>query len=177
MRATQVVPTLIAACLVASTSCGDTATPTSPGGQAAAPPALATLTGVVHLSATKSTPVTLALDDGEEVELDGPVATQLTSLENAMVDVRGLWNPESFQVNDFLVRQVDGADVMDGVLIAFGVQDTAGGDLTFGLSLTRGAVVALPNPPAELTAHVGERVWVAESVDGQATTAFGIIGR
>lgn len=176
MRATRIVPTLIAACLVASTSCGDTATPTSPGGPTAAPPPLSTLTGVVHLSATKSAPVTLALDDGEEIELDGPAAADLTSLENAVVDVRGVWNPESFQVSDFLVRQVDGADVMDGVLIAFGVQDTVGGEFTYGLSLTRGSVVPLPNPPAELTVHIGERVWVAESVDGQPT-AFGVIGR
>jgi hypothetical protein len=176
MRASRIGPTLIAACLGASPAGAPTAPPTSPAGPAAAAPTLSTLTGVVQLSATKVSPVQLVLDDGEQIDLDGPPAAELTSLENAVVDVRGLWSSTTFLVSDFLVRQVDGADVMDGVLIAIGIQDTDTGDVVYGLSLTRGPVVPLENPPAALTSHLGERVWVAASADGQPT-AFGIIGR
>jgi len=176
MRTSRIVPTLIVACLVAGTSCSDSAPPTSPAGPAVAPPTLSTLTGMIQRSATKITPVLLILDDGEQVDLEGPPTAELTGLEAAVVDVRGTWNSTTFLVSDFLVRQVDGADVMDGVLIAMSIEDRDTGDVTYGLSLTRGPVVALENPPAELTAHLGERVWVAASADGQPT-AFGIIGR
>jgi len=176
MRTSRIVPTLIAACLVASTSCSDSAPPTSPAGPAATPLTLSTLTGMIQISTTKTTPVLLILDDGEQVDLDGPPTAELTGLENAVVDVRGIWDSSRFLVSDFLVKQVDGVDVMDGVLIAMSIEDTDAGDVAYGLSLTRGSVVALENPPAELTAHLGERVWVAASVDGQPA-AFGIIGR
>jgi hypothetical protein len=80
-------------------------------------------------------------------------------------------------VADFLVRRVDGAEVMDGVVTALHLQDEIEGDVIgYALSLTRGSLVPLMDPPAELIAHVGERVWIAETADGQAS-AFGIISR
>jgi hypothetical protein len=176
MRASRIVPTLIVACLVASTSCSDSAPPTSPAGPAAVPPALSSLTGMIQVSTTKTTPVLLILDDGEQIDLDGPPTAELTGLENAVVDVRGVWESARFLVSDFLVKQVGGVDVMDGVLIEMSIQEIDADAVTYGLSLTRGSVVALENPPAELTAHLGERVWVAASTDGQPAT-FGIIGR
>jgi hypothetical protein len=177
MRANGIVPTLIAACLVASTSCSDANAPTSPGEQAgpAAPAPLATLDGKVHLIATKANNILLTLADGEDIVLDGSAAANLANVENADVEVRGQWNADVFVVSDFLVRQVDGADVLDGVLLATQVEDD-GAVVGYALSLTRGSVVPLTNPPAELIAHVGERVWVAETADGQPC-AFGIIGR
>jgi hypothetical protein len=173
----RVVSTLIAACFVASTSCSDASTSTSPGGQAApeAPAPLTTLDGKVHLMPTRANNILLTLADGEDVVLDGSAAAALANVENADVEVRGQWSADIFVVSDFLVRQVDGADVLDGVLMAVQVEDD-GAVIGYALNLTRGSVVPLTNPPAELTSHVGERVWVAETADGQAG-AFGIISR
>lgn len=179
MRAKRIVPTLIAACLVASTSCSDASAPTSPGGQAApaAPAPLTTLEGVVHLSQTKLNGIVLTLGDGQDVILDGSEATSLANVENADVEVRGQWSSETFVVADFVVRQVDGADVMDGILTVMRTQDAIEGDIIgYALSLTRGSLVPLTNPPTDLIAHVGERVWVEETADGQPS-AFGIISR
>jgi hypothetical protein len=176
MRSIRIIPLLIAASLVAGTSCVDTAAPTPPVRQAATGAPLATLTGVIHLSLTKANGVVLSTADGEDVVLDGSEAS-LASVENAEVEVRGRWNAETFVVADFLVRRVDGNDVMDGILTALRDQDEMQGDIIgYALSLTRGSLIPLADPPAELIAHVGERVWIAETPDGQAS-AFGIIGR
>jgi hypothetical protein len=179
MHAKRIVPILIAACLVASTSCSDASAPTSLGRQAApaAPAPLTTIEGVVHVSQTKANNIRLTLADGEDVILDGSEAASLANVENADVEVRGQWSSETFVVADFVVRQVDGADVMDGILTAMRTQDAIEGDIIgYALSLTRGSLVPLTDPPAELIAHVGERVWVAETADGLAS-AFGIISR
>jgi len=177
MRATRFVPTLIAACLAATASCSDTATPTSPGRQAAPPAPLTTLEGVIHLSATKVNGIVLSMPDGEDVTLDGPESASLANVENADVEVRGQWSDDALVVADFLVRRVNGADVMDGVLVAMTIQDNGDGNIIgYGLSLTRGSLIPLTDPPADLIAHVGERVWLAETPDGQAS-AFGIISR
>jgi hypothetical protein len=176
MRTTRIAPTLIAACLVASTSCSDAAAPTSSGGPATTA-ALTTLNGVVHLSPTKANGILLTLSDGEDVILDGSGSASLANVENAEVEVSGHFSDDAFLVADFLVRRVDGADVMDGILTALRVQDDMEGDIIgYALSLTRGSLVPLTDPPADLIAHVGQRVWVAETADGLAS-AFGIISR
>lgn len=177
MRTMAIVPILLAASLVASTSCSDTTSPTVPvGGQAAPPTPLTSLEGVVHLSSNKLNGIVLSVADGSDVVLDGPEAAELASVENATVEVRGRWDADTFLVADFLVRRVDGADVMDGILINLSATEIASDTSGYALRLTEGSIVPLLDPPAELTAHVGERVWVAQSADGQAT-AFGIIGR
>ena len=177
MRSTGIVPILLAASLAAGTSCSDATAPAAVGGQSAAPTPLITLTGVVHLSSTsKLNAIVLSTQDGDDIPLDGPEAAQLASVENAGVDVRGRWDGDTFIVADFIVREVGGVNVMDGVLISVFETEIAGDTTEYALKLTEGSLVPLLDPPAELTAHVGERVWVAESADGQAT-AFGIIGR
>lgn len=175
MRANGIVPTLLAACLVASTSCSDASAPTSPGGQAAPPTSLSTLDGTIHASQSRANGILLTLADGEDVTLDGSEAAGLANLDNADVEVRGEWNADTFVVADFLVRRVGGADVLDGILMAVQVEDD-GAVIGYALSLTRGSVVPLTDPPPELVAHVGERLWVAETADGKPC-AFGIISR
>ena len=175
MRTTRVVPILIAAGLVATASCSDTTTPTSPGTVPQAGPTTSqtTLYGTIHLSQIKGSETVLSMGDGD-VPLTGAGSAGLASVENAEVEVRGQFNAESFVVADFLVRRVGGSDVLDGVLIAIYDQEIGGDSLGYGLSLTRGSIVPLMDPPAELIAHMGSRVWIAESAEGQAS-AFGII--
>lgn len=176
MRPTRFVPVVILVGLVASTACNDTTAPKSPVTHAAPAPQLSTLNGVVHLSENRTNGIILSLETGEDVILDGLGSAGLATVANAEVEVRGVWNADTFTVTDFLVRRVDGSEVMDGVLIALYEQDTGGDLLGYGLSLTRGSFVPLANPSAELIAHVGERVWIAEAQEGQES-AFGIIGR
>jgi hypothetical protein len=173
MRPTRIVPALITACLIASTSCGDAAAPTSP--RRLAPPAspLATLEGMVQFSSTDPTAILLSLDDGEEVALASQV-DGLANVENAEVEVHGQWNGDTFAVYDFLVRRVDGVDVLDGVVTALRGQEIDGDIIGYGLTMTGGSIIPLSDPPAELIQHLGDRVWVAESIDGQPR-AFGII--
>jgi hypothetical protein len=177
MRTTRTIPILIVACLVATASCSDTGTPTSPGTGSQAGPTTSqtTLYGIVHLSQTKEGGTVLRMGDGE-VRLSGAGSAGLASVENAEVEVRGGFNGDSFVVADFLVRRVSGSDVMDGVLINVYGQEAGSNGFGYGLSLTRGSIVSLPDPPAALIAYLGQRVWIAESADGRAS-AFGIITR
>jgi hypothetical protein len=175
---TRTIPILIAACLVATASCSDTATPTSPGTGTQAAPTTAsqtTLYGIVQLSQTKEGGTVLRMGDGE-VPLSGPGSDGLASVENAEVEVRGGFDADTFVVADFLVRRVGGSDVLDGVLITLYGQEIDGDGLGYALSLTRGAIVPLMDPPAELIAHVGARLWIVQSAEGQPS-AFGIISR
>jgi len=175
MRTIRIVPILVTAGLVATASCSDTATPTSPstGSQAGPTTSQTTLYGTIHLSQTKESELVLSMGDGE-VPLTGAGTEGLASVENAEVEVRGQFNADSFVVTDFLVRRVGGSDVMDGVLIALYGQEIGGDSLGYALSLTRGSIVPLMDPPAELIAHMGARVWIVESDEGRAS-AFGII--
>jgi hypothetical protein len=81
-------------------------------------------------------------------------------------------------VNDFVVRSVAGAAAMDGILVA--LLDNSGQDiisptvLGYALQLTRGGTIALTDPPADLIAHLGERVWVTGDPTA-APAAFGFI--
>jgi hypothetical protein len=53
--------------------------------------------------------------------------------------------------------------------------DEKSGSITvYALQLTRGGSVTLTDPPADLIAHLGQRVWVIGSLDGPPT-AFGTI--
>jgi len=81
-------------------------------------------------------------------------------------------------VNDFVVRSVEGEAALDGILVAR--FDESGQDITpatpigYALQLTRGGMIALTDPPADLVAHLGERVWVTGDPNA-APTAFGFI--
>lgn len=66
MRPTRIVPNLIAACLIASTSCSDTVAPTWPRRLAAPATPLATLQGVAQLEPTIANEfITSVLDGGQ----------------------------------------------------------------------------------------------------------------
>src|SRR5689334_14642302 len=99
MHTTRFVPILIAAGLVATASCSDTATPTSPstGTQAAPTASQTTLYGTIHFSQTKESDLVLSMGDGE-VPLTGAGTAGLASVENAEVEVRGQFNADSFVV-------------------------------------------------------------------------------
>lgn len=117
--------------------------------------------------------VLLITGDGNDLVLVGTEADNLLSLDGAEVDVRGLWDAGTLVVSDFLVRRVGGMEVLDGVLTM--VVDDQTGDVGYGISLTRGSYVPLIDPPNELIAHIGQRVWVIDPADGQPWL-FGIIG-
>jgi len=171
--------TLFGAGLVLAAACSDSATPTAPLTSTPSTPALLTLTGSVHRG-NKISEVILATDDGQEIPLSGANASMMASVENAGVEVRGAWNVDgTFEVADFLVRMVDGAPVLDGILVAVydrtvdpseSIEPTG-----YAILPTRGGpTIALTNPSADLLAHLGERLWVAGVGDG-APTAFGVI--
>lgn len=81
VRATRIVPTLIAACLTASTSCSDTAAPTWPRRMAAPATPLATLQGVVQSAPTNSNDAILGRSDGEQAALASQIAAQPSAFQ------------------------------------------------------------------------------------------------
>ena len=181
MSTPRILPVLIGAWLVAAAACSDSVAPDrSPGYAPVVPmaPPLVTLSGFPHSSADRLDQVVLTTEDGQDVLLvsdGGP----LPRVENSGVDVRGRWNADgTFDVSNFVVRSIDGEPVLDGVLIALyapPIIDTEPPALMgFALRLTDGPVVPLMDPPAELCAHLGERLWVLSPTDGPPT-AFGII--
>ncbi|HET7373866.1 MAG TPA: hypothetical protein VFJ20_10790 [Gemmatimonadaceae bacterium] len=179
MRSTRIVPVLVAACLITSTSCSDSTAPTASSNSGAnspisQSPSYVTVSGTIHQSFTDIGEVMLKTPDGDDLVLTGAEAANLASLDGAEVDVRGLWDAGALAVSDFLVRRVGGIDVLDGI-VTMQVDDETG-DVHYGISLTRGADVPLIDPPDDLIAHLGQRVWVTEPTDGQPLT-FGIIGQ
>jgi len=178
MRSTRIVPVLVAACLITSTSCSDSTAPTAssgsnPGSPTPQSPSFVTVSGTIHLGYTDMGEVMLKTADGNDLTLIGTEAANLVSLDGADVDVRGLWVADALSVSDFLVRRVGGIEVLDGIVTMLVDDET--GDVGYGISLTRGSYVPLIDPPDELIAHVGQRVWVTDPADGQPF-AFGIIG-
>jgi hypothetical protein len=137
-----------------------------------------TISGSIHVTGMKLNEVVLTTDEGLEIPLAGAPTELLARVDAAGVELRGFWNSDgAFEVSDFVVQIVDGAPVLDGVLIA--VYDTKivteeSSILGYALRLTRGDTVGLIAPPDELLAHVGGRVWIAGPIDGPPT-AFGVI--
>lgn len=180
MRPKRLVPVLVGVvCLAAAAACNDTAAPNrSPSILSAPEPTLFTITGSVHVTGRDDASLILTTDDGSEISLTGAAAERLVRVDGADVEIRGTWNSdESFAVNDFLVRKVDGVPVMDGVLVSLDdyVDDAhTNAAIVYAIVLTRGGMVTLNNPPAALTDHLGARVWVADSGDSPPTE-FGII--
>lgn len=187
MHPKRLVPVLAAVvCLVAAAACNDStapkqsaSTPSRPSTPATpAEPTLVTIAGFVHVTGRDEASLILTTDDGYEIRLIGAGAARLARVDGAGVEVRGSWNAdESFSVSDFLVREVNGVPVMDGVLISMDdyVDDAhTNAALVYALVLTRGGMVILSDPPAALTEHLGARVWVADSGD-RPPAEFGII--
>ena len=178
MLSTRIVPVLVAACLITSTSCSESTAPTAssssgPGSSTPQSPFFVTVSGTIQLGYTDMGEVLLKTGDGNELVLIGTEALNLVSLDGAEVDVRGLWVADALSVSDFLVRRVGGIEVLDGI-VTMQVDDETG-DVGYGISLTRGSYVPLIDPPDELLAHIGQRVWVTNPADGQPLV-FGIIG-
>ena len=179
MSTTRWIPAIAAASL-AATACSDSLAPNDhalPTGSSQ--PALISIVGIIHQTTDVLGPVMLSTNDGREIVLIGANLTSVASVDRAEVEVRGAWAADgALEVNDFVVRSVEGAPAMDGILIAR--YDESGQDLIgptllgYGLALTRGGTIALTDPPADLIAHLGERVWVTGDPNAPPT-AFGFI--
>lgn len=176
------IPVIAAAWLAAATACSDSlapadhAAPAAPDQPAAA---LISIIGIVHQTTDLRSSFTLTTDDGRDIALVGADLASVARVDMAEVEVRGAWNGDgALQVNDFVVRSVEGAPAMDGILVARlddSVQEIAGTTLIgYALQLTRGGTIALTDPPADLVAHLGERVWVTGDPSAPPT-AFGFI--
>ena len=81
VRPTRIVPTLIAACLTASTSCSDSVAPTWPRKMAAPATPLATLHGVVQPAPTNSSDAIPSRSDGEQAALASEIAAQASAFQ------------------------------------------------------------------------------------------------
>ena len=66
MRPTRIVPTIIVACLIASTSCSDTVAPTWPRKLAAPATPLTTLQGVAQLAPANANEFIGGVSDGRQ---------------------------------------------------------------------------------------------------------------
>lgn len=80
MRPTRIVPTLIAACLIASTSCSDTVAPTWPRKLAAPATPRTTLQGDVQRAPSSPNDVTPGLSDGWQGALASEIDGQPSAL-------------------------------------------------------------------------------------------------
>jgi len=178
MSTTRWIPVLAAAWLAAGTACSDSVAPTDHallGAPAQPAPALISIIGIVHQSTELRAEFILSTDDGREIVLTGANLTSIAQVDRAEVEVRGGWTVDgALEVNDFVVRSVEGAPAMDGILVAH--YDDLAGDMLIGyeLRLTRGGTIALTDPPADLLAHLGERVWVTGDPNAPPA-AFGVI--
>jgi len=169
---------LFAAGLLALTACSDATTPSGPSPASVIPPAKITLSGVV--SATGRDPLNalvLTTEDGSRITLLVSAETSaLGALAGAGVDVRGRWDgDQSFVVDEFIVREVGGTPVLDGILVEQLFSDL-GDDPVIGyvLRLRDGSAASLIDPSPELLTHIGARMWVRLDDAGEARD-FGII--
>jgi hypothetical protein len=129
---------------------------------------------MLHLESSPSDHLLLTDADGRQIILVGATGEML-HLENAEVEVIGTWNADVLVVNDFLVKRIAGAEVMDGVLTILYDDELETNAVGYGIILTGGSQIPLHNPPQALLAFVGARVWITTPVDGELST-FGIIG-
>ena len=183
MQRPRLLPWFFSAALIVGVACSDSVAPNSDRAAAPAPPpppALLTLTGSVHVTNEDLYRVVLTTSDGQNIRLSGESANQLVSVDNADVEVRGQWEPDSigFFVADFLVRAVNGNEVVDGVLVSLSPILTDGADsVTYAIRPTRGgSFIVLPDPSADLLIHLNERIWIAGlGGSGGAPMQFGVI--
>jgi hypothetical protein len=180
MSPTRFLPIVVAGWLAGATACSDALAPaTAPASAPAQSSALISIDGFVHQTTEILGGVSLNTGDGRAILLVGANLTSVAQVDSTEVEVRGAWNSDgAFEVHDFVVRSVEGAPAMDGVLVARYDQptdiDVGAQPIGYDLQLTRGGTVALTDPPADLLAHIGARVWVTGALDAPPT-AFGII--
>jgi len=182
MSTNRWIPLVAAAWLTAGTACSDSLAPVDHAATAATDqpaPALISIIGIVRQTTDLRSSFTLNTDDGREIVVVGANLASVARVDMAEVEVRGAWNADgALEVNDFVVRSVEGAPALDGILVARfdgDGQDLVGGvPVGYELQLTRGGTIALTDPPADLVAHLGERVWVTGDPTAPPT-AFGFI--
>jgi hypothetical protein len=180
MSTNRWIPAIAVAWLAAGTACNDSLAPTNqaqPAGQST--PILFSITGYIRPTTDRRGSVMLSTDDGREIVLIGASLTSVAAVDSAQVEARGAWvDAGTFEVSDFVVRSVEGAPALDGILIAR--YDESGQDLIsptllgYSLQLTRGGMIDLTDPPEDLVAHLGARVWVTGDPNAPPT-AFGFI--
>jgi hypothetical protein len=176
MRSPRLVPVFMSACLAVVASCSDSRTSTTPVTPDPVIPRqtlLVTLTGVIH-AADPLFGVRLATD-AEDIPLRGTETASLMALADDEVEVHGTWDANVFLVHDFIVRQVGGVDVLDGIFTTMYDDETSTLPMGYGIYTTSGSLVPLVDPPQDLIDHLGDRIWVTASADGKPE-AYGIIG-
>jgi len=179
MSSSRSIAAVLAAGLLAASACSDSTAPAPRAGAIAASPAApVTLYGII--SRTGRDPlhgVTLKLDDGSSVALATSSETYaLAGLDGAGIEVKGIWDSEAFDVSSFVVRQINGGPVFDGVLVEETNQDATDTPVTsYRLQPSDGSDARLIAPSAEMLQHVGSRMWVRLDDNGDAAE-FGIIG-
>jgi len=105
---------------------------------------------------------------GKLIPLGGSEAHLMRGLIGAEARVRGTLDANrGLSVSSFRVTAVNGLLAIDGVF-------TSDDGPSYGIRLEDGTVSALEDPPDELKAHVGARVWVTGGTDG-IPISFGII--
>jgi hypothetical protein len=121
----------------------------------------------------------LTLEDGSEVPLVLNAETSaLSSVDGASVEVRGNWDTDqAFEVGVFFVRQIQGAAVLDGVLLEESIQDsTEIPVISYRFQPSDGSTAQSISPSSEMLLHLGTRMWVRLD-EGGVATEFGIIGQ
>lgn len=164
----NLLPIALMAGALAACSGDQSSGPTSPTGSGLRPePTIVELTGTIVASGFDTAPVGIR-QYGELFLLSGNEATLMQGLIGAEAWVRGTLDVDGgLFVESFRVTAVNGLLAVDGVLMSY-----AGP--SYGIRLADGTITALDDPPAELTAHVGARVWVTGGTDG-IPISFGII--
>ena len=129
-------------------------------------PVADTIVGRVHeVGADPATWLTIRPAAGRAVRLGGDVAS-MRSIIGAEVWASGVRTADGFDVQSFEVRRVDGASVVDGLLVVAGER--------VWVRARSGALHDIPDAPAGLRDLAGARVWVALSARNQAPS-FGAI--
>jgi hypothetical protein len=108
------------------------------------------------------------LSGGGSLRLSGTGAATLRSVSGAEIWLSGAREGNSFRVDAFEVRRVNGQPVDDGVVRVAGS--------TVVVRLRSGVEREVPNAPQALREHAGARIWVTRPVAGQAPS-FGVIRR
>ena len=165
---------VVASALVLGACISDQSGPTGPVGTGFTPPfasSVVELTGTLVASGEDYAPVSLCCAlQGGLIPLGGNQAILMAGLDGAEVWVRGTWDASpGLIVASFRVLAVDGRAALDGILVQTDSAD-------YALQLADGTVRTLVDPPAELTAEVGARVWVTGGTD-DPPVRFGVIER